>query len=317
MDTRPAVFIIRLESCRENPKAYQQLKEAGYTVHCVSAVDGRHLLHQTTRAALYAEFAGLEDLGWQSRLEKINDEAQRQAKAASIGCLLSHIRCLKSIQRMDLPCALVLEDDAVLGPSFAKVLPALSAQSARFDILRLHYSNRPMATGLKLWDAVVEGEQKDKQAQEYVVYQFLWGHTGAVACLYSQSGAEKLLQLHATFNADYRYNFDQLHGLWYRHGLRYCFIRPQLAWQDPSLQSTIYAKFSNAAYLKNIANWFTWRGRLERCSRRVWRRYILGPHLLILDIWRVFYAFFVGLKIYLAHQRYTCAAGISDKYPNT
>ena len=134
----------------------------------IDAVDGR-ALDPATRSALYDDSAA----------RQINDRA---LTLPEIGCALSHLSAYRHMQERDIAVAVVLEDDALLGHQFLKVLERLVpfVESARAQAILLSHVGRYSAWGARRVDKTHE------LCRPYVAH-------GAHAYLITLAGAKAML----------------------------------------------------------------------------------------------------------------------------
>ncbi|MEJ2452874.1 MAG: glycosyltransferase family 25 protein [Candidatus Thiodiazotropha sp.] len=135
----------------------------------LDAVDGR-LLDAEKRDSLYDEAAAID--------------YKRALTAPEIGCAESHLMAYRRILEHDLPAALILEDDALLGHQFSQVLerllPILEPDHPQV-ILLSHISRYSAWGGLRL----------DKLHRLYRPYRAY----GAHAYLITRAGAQAMLEI--------------------------------------------------------------------------------------------------------------------------
>jgi glycosyl transferase, family 25 len=104
-------YVINLEKDAERRASItQQLNGLGIEFSLFKAVDGRKL-SEAVLARQYAKARAIADY--------------REMTAGEIGCALSHIGVYKEMLRTDCKHALILEDDAQLGPELARTLNEL------------------------------------------------------------------------------------------------------------------------------------------------------------------------------------------------
>ncbi len=130
-------YVINLEKDAERRASItQQLNELGIKFSLFNAVDGRKLSADAL-ARQYAKATAIADY--------------REMTAGEIGCALSHIGVYKEMLRVDCKHALVLEDDAQLGPELARTLEVLSQKFRAEDpvvVLLTHVDK------YSRWDAI-------------------------------------------------------------------------------------------------------------------------------------------------------------------
>ena len=263
----PPVYLLGPASSPRRQAGERALRALGIHAECIDGIEASALEDESCWQRLLGEFP---DLGAVDPAQvMLAAKGQPAVQGASLACYLGHLRCLRRIRDGGHDCALVLEDDARLDEGALAWLPALARSLGRWDVLRLHMGERALVYGPRLG-------RLDLPGKRVWAHQYFGGHAGAVALLYARSGVDKLLGMHRDINPRYRICFDGLFARWHKarpQTLRYAFVRPSLAWQDESQDSTIYAGVSNRQYRRNIEGWFSWRGRLRRLWERVVRRY--------------------------------------------
>ena len=106
------VFVINLETSRERRQYMErQLAALDIPAEFFPAVDGRRLTED--------EVGQLSNQVWFRRY------VGREMTRADLGCSLSHILVYRKIVEENLPCALVLEDDAWLTPALVPLIREL------------------------------------------------------------------------------------------------------------------------------------------------------------------------------------------------
>jgi glycosyl transferase family 25 len=169
----PVVLVISLRSANARRRLMQaQLEAPGMPQHrFIDAVDGRELSARQV-AEVYDDRAAKRHLR-----ESMTD--------AEIGCAASHFAAYRHIVENSEPCAVVLEDDALLGYQFPTVLGRIAAATdpARAQAVLLCHVVRYSAWG---------AQHVDKIHRIYRVYEAY----GAHAYLITLAGAKALL---ATF----------------------------------------------------------------------------------------------------------------------
>lgn len=108
------IYVVNLD---RNPERLsfmrEQLGRIGVPFERVSAVYGKAL----TPAEMRERFAGVRSF----------IASKKRMSASEIGCALSHLKIYRKMVEEDVPVALVLEDDAALGPEFADNLREAAA----------------------------------------------------------------------------------------------------------------------------------------------------------------------------------------------
>ncbi len=117
-------FVISLPDCtRRRRTVGKALTALGIDFAFFNAVDGRHGLDPVQEGRI--------DRGASRR-------AGRALTNAEFACALSHIGVYERVVASDIPCALILEDDAVPGPPLLEFLAARHWQDA--DLIQLYHS---------------------------------------------------------------------------------------------------------------------------------------------------------------------------------
>lgn len=143
-----------------------------------------------------------------------------------IGCLLSHRGVLQKIANDKIPCALIFEDDAVLGADFKAIVERLQQSPVSFEIVRFLGSPK-----------VAKGRHRKiiPLYKDYWLVRLARTHGGAHAYLVTYKGAEKLLR-HMKKNA---FPVDILLCRTWETGLETLSVQPGLATQDLGFESAI------------------------------------------------------------------------------
>lgn len=179
----------------------RQAREAGIAFERISATRGADIPEW-----LQSEFAGPHEL-----------------TPGEIGCYCSHLRIAQRIVAEELPCALILEDDAILYPGFADaVLRAVEALPAGWDVL--HLSSLIKRTVIEV--APLNGGRS------------LIRHTrvpvNAAAYLLSNRGARKILNPMQRIRPN---DIDTLY--WWLQDLDIYGVYPAPAFQDQEIESDV------------------------------------------------------------------------------
>lgn len=129
-----------------------------------------------------------------------------------IGCWQSHRRAMMRMLELNVPMAAILEDDATLGPDYARVLQAIESEldPAQFDIIDLHRKFKKTEIFVPC-RALLPG---------YAVGRIGYTHMEAPGYVMTRRGAERFLRRlkyfdHAVDKAMHRYwaNGLELYGL--------------------------------------------------------------------------------------------------------
>lgn len=150
----------------------------------------------------------------------------RDLTGGDIGILLSNKAIFERIVKEDIPYTLILEDDVILREDFFPVLKKILTMPVPFDMIR--FLGSPKLERLKLRNVC-----KIDDAHHLVRHTGIPG--GSHAILMTPTGAKKLLK-HMNKNA---YPMDVLMSRSWLTGLNWFTVRPGLAAQDLSFESTI------------------------------------------------------------------------------
>jgi glycosyl transferase, family 25 len=162
--------------------------------------------------------------------------------SGEVGCYASHLSIYRRIVELELPCALVLEDDALLAPGFDEKISQVMArmQGTKWDII--HLSGQPTRAIKRLHSLAGIGD--------VVIYSRI--PAGTQGYLISASGAKRML---APVVRDWPIDTD-FRRPW-RFGLNVYGVFPPVVGHDESLPSTIPIKSGR-------------RRGLQRPSREAW-----------------------------------------------
>ncbi len=120
----PKIFVISLPQSVERRKRFtQQMDALDLPFEFLDAVDGK-LLDETDARVNWGE------------VEKYPTWLTRGA----LGCALSHYAAYARIERLQLPYAVILEDDCVLPKDFPQILKHLPGHLAGSTVIMLYYS---------------------------------------------------------------------------------------------------------------------------------------------------------------------------------
>jgi glycosyl transferase family 25 len=169
------IFVISLlRSIERRANVTKQLQEAGLAFEFIDGVDGQ---------ALSAEFIR----------DNVNQERynfwHELRHPGAIGCALSHRAAYQRMVTDNIPAAVILEDDIVLSPYFAQVLPQLETQLRQEEIILLFFQSS-QEIGLSL-------SQKAELLAKYKLYEIKeFTYFGAaVGYVLSLSTAKGLMQV--------------------------------------------------------------------------------------------------------------------------
>ena len=197
--TLPPIFVISLARAahrREMMRA--RLGSRGFKYEIVDAVDGVSL--------------NLADCGNRLRQDIMRCKYGRDLFPTEIGCYLSHYNLWGRIVADEIPCALVLEDDADLNGDFAPVVADVLALNCRWDVVHLAAHRR------ELVDVAFRG----LAGRDYVFGRYKQRLLGAHVYLISLAGARKLLDICREISEP----VDRAWGNWWHTGLAFYCVSP-------------------------------------------------------------------------------------------
>lgn len=181
-----AVYVINLDRSDDRLKRISdQLSAMGLGFTRIPAVDGAtlDLNDQTLRNCVNFDF-------WR----KFH---HRDLIASEIGCYLSHVKALNHFLECDQDFALILEDDAHLGPDCYAALAGLVRLSARWDIVKLIASH----PGPQI--------RRAKITEQYNLTSYVVRTARATAYLVNRKAAAKLATELLPMRLPYDHIFDR------------------------------------------------------------------------------------------------------------
>lgn len=207
---RPPVFVINLPESDERRTAItERLDALGVAFDIFPAVNGKTL--SAAEMANYDEAKRIRLFG-------------KGLTRGEIGCYLSHYRLWQRIIDEDLPCALIMEDDAVPEADFPVVLDQIMAISEpSWDMLRFFGGKNR------------KGRLLHSLECGYSVLYPRHITAGAVAYLLTRQGAEKLLR----HGREILWPVDNLMDRYWESGLRIEIIKPWPVTHLPEPESDI------------------------------------------------------------------------------
>ena len=209
--TPPPIFVISLARAANRRAAISaRLNALGLKYEIVDAVDGKSADPAAYRRRLRQNIARRK---W-----------SRELQPAEIGCYLSHYNLWWRVADEEIPCALVLEDDADVADDFAAVVADVLTLNCNWDVVHLA-ARRP---------ELVETAFRGLAGRDYIFGRYkrrlLWAH----AYLISLTGARKLLNICREISEP----IDHAWGHWWWTGLAFYCVAPELARQTET-ESTI------------------------------------------------------------------------------
>lgn len=203
----PPILVINLRWETERwQKIESSLRRCGLSCIRVNAVDSRRRM-RLVRARIERSF--------------YCESEHRSLTPGEICCALSHIAALKRVVRGHMPCAIIMEDDAVIGDGFERfVAEDLQGFFSKCDIVKLEgfdIGSRGPKRGL----VVTHG------ACASLLVPFR-PTMGAAAYAVTRAGAIRLLRRFAALSD----TLDHMLVYYEWHGIRYGEVRPVLVWQD-------------------------------------------------------------------------------------
>lgn len=149
----------------------------------------------------------------------------RDLAKGEFGCLLSHRGVCEHIVANDIPCAIVLEDDAIVSPDFPAVVEALQRSPVKWDMVR--FLGRAKVYRKARFIAPLFGK--------YEITRPAGTPGGAYGYMLTRHAAKRLLKC-------LRRNFlpvDTVHGQVWRTGLEALAVRPSPVLPDEVVPSSI------------------------------------------------------------------------------
>jgi glycosyl transferase family 25 len=209
------IFVINLATSPDRRRACaEQFEAVGLTPTFVDAVDGRKMSP--------AEISRIVDEP--GRLKR----APKPLSPAEVGCYLSHWRVLEKILAEDIPQALVMEDDLLIGEALPKVLAALAAKTLPpYEMIKLGISE-PLT---KEFEPILPLTGEFSLVRHHNVVN------SNLAYVITNAGARRFLG----YGMPIRYPVDVAMNRSWRHGLDILGVRPWPVLPNPAFASTIGA----------------------------------------------------------------------------
>lgn len=206
------VFVVSLpEATDRRARMTQVLNDLGLDFEFIDAVDGRKF-----------DVANHPNYNGGKRLRAFG----KHLTGGDIGCILSHKKIYQRMADDKIDAALIFEDDVILRDAFLPVLKKIQSAPVPFDAVRFFGS--PKLERIKARNVCTLDET------HYLVrHSGLPG--GSHATLMTLKGAKKILK-HMDRNA---FPIDALLGRSWQTGLNWYTVRPGLAAQDLSFDSSI------------------------------------------------------------------------------
>lgn len=210
--TFPPAFVISLPcETKRREQVAAHLNERGIPFTFFDAVDGRKFDIHTM--PIYSGARRRACFG-------------RDLRGGEIGCLLSHKSVAQKIVDENIPYALVLEDDVILSPDFARVLRDVMNLSYPWELVRFLGSAKV---------AAARQRTVAKIDDHYRLTRLSTAPGGAHAYLLSLSGAHKLLRALERIYLP----VDMIMSRPWMTGIDLLTVQPGLANQDLDLESSI------------------------------------------------------------------------------
>lgn len=209
-----AVYVINMaRSTRRMASIASQLQSIDLPFQRIEAVDGKLIENPET-------------LGYCTSINQAR--YHKPLNLGEIGCILSHRKALESFLLSEHSCALILEDDAVIGSELVPAVTSLADTSDHWDIIKLY-------AGKKAKKAIEECQLTP--AVTLATPQKTPHST--IAQLISRSGAEKLLKLYRRFGEP----ADVAMKHWWQHDLTILMTQPSIVVpEDEDSEIDIIAK---------------------------------------------------------------------------
>lgn len=206
------IFIISLPEATDRRTRIRNIfQDKGLDFEFIDAVDGRQF--DILSHPLYNATKRLKCFG-------------KHLTGGDLGCILSHKKIYLRMVKDNIPSALIFEDDVLLRKDFFSVLEKIHKMPIPFDMIRFFGS--PKLERLKMRSVIPLTEKHN-----------LTRHSGmpggSHATLMTLDGAKKMLK-HLNYTA---LPIDALLGRSWKTGINWYTVRPGLAAQDLSFESSI------------------------------------------------------------------------------
>lgn len=220
------IFIINLPEALDRRKKIDKLfKEKRLDYEFIEAVDGRqydvinHPIYNATKRLLYFG---------------------KHMTGGEIGCFLSHKKVYQKMIDENIKKALIFEDDVILHDDFFDIVQKILSIPLNYDFVR--FLGGPKLERLKLRNVY-------KLDSKYYLVRHKGTPGGLHATLMTSSGVKKIIK-HLDYTA---YPIDTLLGQNWLTGCNWFTVRPGLAIQDLSFQSSIgESRFDNKKDIQKI-----------------------------------------------------------------
>lgn len=225
--TRESVFVINLDERADRweimQKQFKSFDIDAVRVPAISA-SGPHKFERDEHVV-----RSTWNTSWNAQSDhRITPDQVLTLTDSEYACAVSHIKIWKLIVSKNLPAALILEDDAVLGKNFDTVLSAaLREVPAAWDMLYAGYFESELSKPTKVSEHIYESGN---------------GVFGTHGYMLTQTGARKLLQLLPMV--------QPVDGFLAKNAqekqLDAYLVEPKVVWQDPLSGSNVYhSAFTN------------------------------------------------------------------------
>lgn len=235
------IFVINLERAADRRVAIlRHLHELGLEAEILPAVEGV----KVDRATL-------------------GPGAEPGLSNGEVGCYLSHLRFWQIVVERKLPNAIVLEDDVICSPALARVADEIAALDLPFDAVRL--SALQPIRGIPLL-SLSSGEKLILPNKH---------PSGTQGYLVSLAGARRLLAALAVPKGPIDDTLDR----YWKYGLCVPVLSPSVVVEDARLQSSIGARFGNAAARHPLQRLSRHLGRIAEAERRKLAVFLMARRL--------------------------------------
>lgn len=206
------IFIVSLPEAKDRRKRIEKVFEnLGLNFEFIDAVDGRQ--YDVLNHPIYNAPKRLRSFG-------------KHLTGGDLGCILSHKKIYQRIVNDNIPRALVFEDDVILRDDFLSVLEKIQTMNVPFDMIRFFGSPKLERLRMRSVCALTDTHNLTRHSGM---------PGGSHATLMTKAGAQKILK-HMEHTA---YPIDALLGRSWLTGLNWYTVRPGLAAQDLSFDSSI------------------------------------------------------------------------------
>jgi glycosyl transferase family 25 len=233
------IYVINLDRSPQRLKEItHQLEQFGLSFERVQAVDGK--------LATEEQKALLDEKGYQSKHGKTSLPGE-------LGCYLSHVRAIDTFLASESPCAIILEDDAILEAGFVQGIEDLLKHASRWDMVKLSgvHSGTPLRV-LQL-------------NQNHALAVMFSKCTGSSAYILNRRAALAYKQDLLPMTLPYDHEFDK----GWKYGIKVRSVSPFLIAHNEVAATTILPTGPSKRKLTGIKRWPAYQYRLKTEFQRL------------------------------------------------